>query len=78
MIQIVKATWPIEGIFLWGLRLSRSRKLLGPIVALCIVCGWDESAAQNNTEPLVQTGAKWEVIGTDYQASASGDATSAR
>jgi hypothetical protein len=38
------------------------------IVALCIVCNWDESVAQNNTGPLVQTGAKWEVIGRGYQA----------
>ena len=39
------------------------------IAALCLVCGWDESVAQNNTVPLVQTGAKWEVIGRGYQAS---------
>jgi gluconolactonase len=39
------------------------------IVAPCIVCGGDESTARNNTEPLVQTGAKWEVIGAGYQAS---------
>ena len=38
-------------------------------VALCIVCGGNESAAQNNAESLVQKGAKWEVIGTGYQAS---------
>ena len=37
--------------------------------AFCNVCGADESAAQNNTESLVQKGAKWEVIGTGYQAS---------
>ncbi len=46
------------------------KKLLAALfVALCIVCGVYESAAQNNAEPLVQKGAKWEVIGRGYQAS---------
>ncbi|MBT5845940.1 MAG: hypothetical protein HOH86_05015, partial [Verrucomicrobiales bacterium] len=47
-------------------------KLIRPLivtVALSIVCVWAGSAAQNNTEPLVQIGAKWEVIGMGYQAS---------
>ena len=43
--------------------------LFALFVALCMVCGGNESAAQNNTESLVQKGAKWEVIGTGYQAS---------
>ena len=46
------------------------KKLLAALfVALCIVCGVYESAAQNNAEPLVQKGAKWEVIGRGYQVS---------
>lgn len=69
MISLINASWSVEGHVLWGARLACSGRLLCLIVAVCVVCGREECVAQDQTEPLIELGAEWEVIGTGYQAS---------